>query len=258
MTGEFMRGLACLGAGFSIIRRRGIRPFVIIPILINITVFAGLAWFLSEQFSGFLNSISWLNPDPDSWYYSLVDGMLVVLKVIFGFALLIIFAYTFTLVANLIASPFNSLLAERIEADLKGTLDTRQHSSTMHVLKSIPHILRSETSKILYLLLWLIPVLVLYLIPGINIIAPVVSFIFGAWMFTLEYIDYPMGNHGYYFSGIRRTARKRRQLSLGFGSAVTLLTSIPVINLVAMPVAVAGATKMWVDDLSQQKEEKTS
>ena len=32
--------------------------------------------------------------------------------------------------------------------------------------------------------------------------------------------------------------------SLGLGTAVFLLTSIPVVNFFAMPVAVAGATKL--------------
>jgi len=45
----------------------------------------------------------------------------------------------------------------------------------------------------------------------------------------------------------RKVAKKKR--TFGFGLGVMLLTFIPVINFVAMPVAVAGASKMWVDKL---------
>lgn len=256
MISNYLTGLSYLKAGFSLIRVDGIRRFVVIPIAINIIVFVGLGWLLSDQFSQLLESVSWLtNPNTDTWLGWMVDKLLVLFWIVFGFAFLVIFTYTFTIVANLIAAPFNSLLSERIEAHLNGTLATQENTSLSHIVKSIPHILRSEVGKIFYLIIWMIPVLVLYLIPGVNLIAPFVSFLFGAWMLSLEYIDYPMGNNGLLFGQIKKVARSRRNLSLGFGSAVTLLTAIPIINLIAMPVAVAGATKMWVDELAKQAAE---
>ncbi len=253
MISHYLTGLGYVKAGFSLIRVEGIRRFVVIPIAINVIVFVGLGWLLSDQFSHVLASVDWLtNPDTETWLGWFVDKLLVLFWIVFGLAFLIIFTYTFTVVANLIAAPFNSLLSERIEAHLKGRLDHQQNTPVSHILKSIPHILRSEVGKIFYLLVWMIPVLILYVIPGVNLIAPFVSFLFGAWMLSLEYVDYPMGNNGLLFGQIKKAARSRRNLSLGFGSAVTLLTAIPVINLIAMPVAVAGATKMWVDEFSKQ------
>lgn len=253
MISNYLNGLGYVKSGFSLIRVEGIRRFVVIPIAINIIVFVGLGWLLSDQFSQLLGSVDWLtNPNTETWLGWLVDKLLVLFWIIFGLAFLIIFTYTFTVVANLIAAPFNSLLSERIEAHLNGKLDHQENTSISHLFKSIPHILRSEVGKISYLIIWMIPVLLLYVIPGVNLIAPFVSFFFGAWMLSLEYIDYPMGNNGLLFGQIKKVARSRRNLSLGFGSAVTLLTAIPLINLIAMPVAVAGATKMWVDELSKQ------
>ena len=49
---------------------------------------------------------------------------------------------------------------------------------------------------------------------------------------------------------VRRDARRlaqRRGISLGFGGGVMIMTSIPVVNFFAMPVAVAGATLLWVE-----------
>jgi len=43
--------------------------------------------------------------------------------------------------------------------------------------------------------------------------------------------------------------RRRRLLSIGFGAAAASLTMIPVVNFIAMPAAVAGATAMWVREL---------
>ena len=253
MIRGFLLGLSCLKDGFSLIRQKGIKRFVMVPLLVNVLVFVGLGWLASDAFSGFLASQSWLNPDPETWLGQILDKVMILVWLLFGIAILIVFTYTFTLVANLIASPFNSLLAEKVEAHLRGTLDPNSGDSISHLITSLPKVLRSEAGKIIYLLLWMIPLLILYVIPGVNILAPFVSFLFGAWMFGLEYIDYPMGNNGFFFGQIKQRLRKNRQTALGFGSAVTVLTAIPLINLVAMPVAVAGATKLWVDELSNQE-----
>ncbi len=250
MISNFLTGLSYIRSGFSLIRVPGIRRFVYIPIGVNVLVFTGLGWLLSSRFSAFLSGISWLNPDPDTWLGWLVDKFLVLIWVVFGLALLVIFTYTFTLAANLIAAPFNSLLAQRIENYLRGDSGANDGDSLAHIIKSIPHVLRSEVGKLFYLFIWLIPVLLLYIIPGINITAPFVSLLFGAWMLSLEYLDYPMGNNGHLFREIKQKMRENRNLMLGFGSAVTLVTAIPLLNLIAMPVAVAGATQLWVEKLS--------
>ncbi len=250
MLRGFFLGLSCLKSGFNLIRQSGIRRFVIVPISINVLVFIGLGWLLSGYFSDLLG---WITPDPNAWYAQIVDKLLIVIWILFAMAIVVIFTYAFSVVANLIAAPFNSLLAERVEAHLRGSMNTKPAESLSHMIKSMPHILRSESGKIFYVLIWIIPLLLLYLIPGINIAAPFISFLFGAWMLSLEYIDYPMGNNGFYFGQVKKRMRSNRNTALGFGSAVTLITAIPVVNLIAMPVAVAGATKLWVDELSRQQ-----
>jgi CysZ protein len=65
-------------------------------------------------------------------------------------------------------------------------------------------------------------------------------------MMSVQYSDYPMGNHGLKFSEMRRRLRARRTLSLGFGAAATGMGMLPILNFILMPSAVAGATAMWV------------
>jgi CysZ protein len=68
-------------------------------------------------------------------------------------------------------------------------------------------------------------------------------------MLALQYIDYPMANHGFKFSAIRSRLRGRRLLGLGFGAATAGMTLVPVLNFIVMPSAVAGATALWVREL---------
>jgi len=177
----------------------------------------------------------------DFWLISVIQTLL---RVLFAIALFLLSLFSFTLVANLIGAPFNSLLSEQVESRLRGTTPPSQSWSAL--LASVPTTMMSEVRKLIYLCLWLIPLTILYFIPVVQSVAPFLTLLFGAWMFSIEYLDYPLGNRGKGFGEVRRFAKTHRSRAVGFGSAVTILTAIPVINLIAMPVAVAAATALSV------------
>ena len=112
--------------------------------------------------------------------------------------------------------------------------------------------LLSELRKQGYLVLRAIPVLILLLIPGINVIATVLWLLLGFWFLALEYADYPMGNHGLSFKRQRALLAGKKVNTLGFGAGVSLLMFIPILNLAAMPIAVAGATILWVEQFKKK------
>ena len=60
-----------------------------------------------------------------------------------------------------------------------------------------------------------------------------------------------MGNHGLKGREMRRRLGRKRLTSLSFGGGVLTLTSIPIVNFIAMPVAVCGATAYWVGQLRE-------
>lgn len=92
----------------------------------------------------------------------------------------------------------------------------------------------------------LLPLIVTF-IPIINLLAPLLWLMVTSWLLALEYLAYPLENQGMRFSEVRRYAKTRRLLSLGFGAAVLLATVVPLVNLAIMPAAVAGATVMWFE-----------
>ncbi len=234
-------GAFYLARGLKLVFRPSIRRYVMMPLVINIAVFAlligaGAAWFNSF--------VSTLQPTLPGW----LDWLVWPIWVVFILAILLVLFFTFSLFANLVAAPFNGLLAEAVERQLRGE-DPLPETSLWQLLRETPAILYSQLLKMGYTVLWAIPLLILFVIPGINIIAPFLWLAFGAWMLALEYLDYPMGNHGLLFPQQRRRAREQRWLVLGFGAATTWVTMIPIINFLVMPVAVAGATALWVERL---------
>lgn len=244
---DLTRGAGFLMQGFRLINQPGIRRFVIVPLLINLVLFAGAIWYLVTQFEIFMD---WLLPTLPAWL-AWLQWLIWLLWPLFAIATSLIVFYLFTPVVNLLAAPFNSLLAERLELHLTGQ-PLPEGRGLKYLLGDAAKAFMSEIKKLSYMLLWAIPLLILFLIPGVNLIAPFLWFLFSAWMLSLEYADYPMANHNMLFRAERELLRKHRPLALGFGSAVTLMTTIPVLNFLAMPVGVAGATAMWVERLKDK------
>jgi len=240
MIKDFTTGAGYLLKGFSLLNKPGVKRYVIVPLLINILLFSGLVWLLSDQFTTF---IDWLTPSLPDW----LAWLTWLLWIVFALCAFLLIFFTFTIIANIVGSPFNSYLAAAVEAHLTGSKPAGGDLALpAEIIKSI----KSETNKILYALLWLIPLLIITIIPGVNMISPFLWAWFGAWMLALEYIDYPLGNYGMGFGEVKAKLKQHRWMSLGFGGAATLATMIPLVNLFVMPMAVAAATKMRVEKIT--------
>jgi CysZ protein len=229
-------GASYLVQGLKLLTKPGLRRFVIIPLLINILTFTILAWIGITQFENLLN---WMLPQ-DSW----LNYFRYILWPLFAIAAILVTFYSFTIVANLVAAPFNGLLAEKVELLLTGKSPSQP---TQGIAQSIWPAMRSELIKLRYFILRALPLLILFLIPGLNIIAPILWTLFGIWYLTLEYADYPMANNGLEFKSQRDSLKQTRLTALGFGGTLTIMMMIPILNFAAMPAAVSGATAMWCD-----------
>jgi len=239
MVADFLYGVGYALRGFRLITRPGIKRYVVIPFLINLLLFGAGIWYAGDQFQGFMNRL--LPP----W----LDWLSWLLVPLFAIGLLVVAFYTFTLVANLIGAPFNGLLAERLEEQLAGESPGDQGDGVLAMTGEAIKAIAGEVRKLLYLVIWALPLLLLFLVPGLNVVAPLLWLAFGTWMLSLEYADAPMGNHGLAFKQQRRILGGRKGLALGFGAGIMVMTLIPVLNFLAMPVGVAGATALWVGQL---------
>lgn len=235
MSSNPVSGASYLLQGIRLITRPGLRRFVIAPLLVNVVVFAagisvGVIWF-----EGFIGGLQ-------AWVPAWLHWLDWILWPLFVLLLLALIFYGFGLVANLIAAPFNSLLAEQTQRFLTGQTQN-QETSLWRLLKDLVPTLFDELRKILYALVLAIPFLLLLFVP---VVGPILWFLYTAWIFAFQYSDYPLGNHGLKFKEIRRRLKERRLTSLGFGAAVAAMSMAPVLNFIVMPAAVAGAAALWL------------
>lgn len=245
MVGPFLRGARYPLRGLGWLPRRSLRIFVLVPLLINVLLFVFAGWWsasrvdaLSRRLLGNLNT--WL----PTWLGWLSDLLYWLIWPLFLLAILLVVFYTFTLVANFIGSPFNGLLAERVEVIATGRAPVSPLSLWQEVLQA-PMV---ELRKLAYFLLRAVPLLVLFVIPLVNILAPLIWGLFGAWMLALQYVEYPLSNHGIAIDEQRQRLAERRSLALGFGAATLLMTLMPGLNFLVMPAAVIGATLLVVEE----------
>lgn len=238
-------GFDYLLRGFKLMREPGIRLFVIIPLLVNVLIFGTFITLTLGQFGVWLEQLM-------GWLPSWLDFLRWILWPLAVILLLAVTMYLFSSVANLIASPFNGLLAEKVEEMITGS-EVTARETFLQALKSFPRSIFRECRKLLYFALFALGVLLLtVIVTPLAPLAPVLWFLLGAWMMAIEYCDYAMDNHGLSFKEAKRRIKTQRSTTGSFGILVMAGTMVPVLNLVIMPAAVCGGTLLWCEKLKQQ------
>ena len=236
---NFFAGAGYVWKGFRLIRRPGLRRYFLMPILLNVLIFSMLTWYGTGKLTALAHQYL---PESGGWWIAILALLAAVLV---GLAFLVLIFFGFTLLLNLIGAPFNDLLAEKVEAMLNG--ESKGPASGWSRLPAVAvAAVKNELKKYIYFLILGLLVLIPAWIPGLNVVvAPVLSVLVGGWMLAIEYLAYPMGRHDQLFPAVRKWAGANFLLSLGFGLTVLLFTMTPLVNLLIMPAAVAGATLMW-------------
>jgi CysZ protein len=245
MTPPSLSGPHYLREGLKLILSPGLRLFVLLPLAINLLVFIGLIVVSLQQFNGWVEAFM---PSLPSWL-SVLEYLLWPLFVVL--VLLMVF-FTFNIVANIIAAPFNGFLAEKVETVARGQ-DNFPAFSWSELFAMLPRTLNRELRKLGYFLPRSIALLILSFIPVLNIIAAPLWLLFGIWMMAVQYIDYPADNNKVSWPDMLAWLREKRWQSLGFGGVTYLALLIPFVNLLMMPAAVAGATLFWVREGGKQQ-----
>ena len=233
-----LSGPQYLREGLRLVLSPGLRLFVILPVTVNLLLFIGLIYLAVRQFGGWVDAFMPSLPD---WLAFLE----YVLWPLFVTLVLLMVFFTFTMLANIIAAPFNGFLAEKVEMVARGE-DSSPPFSWAELLAMLPRTIGREARKLAYFAPRALALLILSFIPVINLAAAPLWLLFGIWMMAVQYIDYPADNNKLSWSEMMVWLRQRRWQSLSFGAVTYAALLVPVLNLLIMPAAVAGATLFWV------------
>lgn len=230
--------------GWSLIQVPGIRRYVIMPILANIVIMSLLFYWFFTMISSVIDLGLHYMPSWLQWLSYIATIMIVLVFAIF-------FCYFFSTITNIIAAPFNGLLAEKVEDYLTGL--PSNDDSIWYFIKDLPGVMGREFRKLLYYIVWCIPLFLTSFIPIFGQFAtPILWFIFTAWMINIQYADYAFDNHKVSFYKMRQLLKQNKVDNISFGMLISVFTMVPILNLIIMPVSVCGATAIWVDRYRHQ------
>lgn len=225
--------LSCLWQGIKLLRHPALRKYLLIPLFINLVLYSGGFVLGYHTVSALIHQfipdwLSWLN-----W----------ILWPLFFISFLVVGFFTFTLLANLIAAPYYSRLAAK-------SLQIINAAPTAKVELPWDKVFLGETRRVGYLLLRILPLLLLFVIPVINLIAPLLWATFAAWGIAMEFMAYPLEERGLAFAEQKQFLQQSRWATLTFGGLTGLGLTLPLVNLVIGQAAVIGAT-IYVQRLSE-------
>jgi CysZ protein len=247
-----LSGALCLVQGVPLLQRPVLRPFVLGPLLVSALIFGAGSWWLYGRFQELM---LWIEGFLPVWLMGWIGFLLLP---VFLVAVLMVVSMGFSVVANLASAPVNDMLAERMEQVLLVKPLPSLESSWSELVRSAPAAFAHEVRKILVLLFWLLLIGALWFVPVINLAVPFLWAGVSSWLLTAEYLDYPMGNNNLSSSQVRRAMRREPVLTFSFGFAAMLVAMLPVVNMVSVPVTVAGATLLWVRYLRPAEMESTA
>lgn len=220
-----LSAISILFQGFTLLTKPQLRSFVVIPIIINLILYSTALilgyFYLHHLVTLFIpNSLLWL-----TW---LIYPLFFISFCVIGF-------FTFSLLANFIAAPFYAKLAART-LEVIGVPLLRMEEPN---LKTVWF---AEFQRVRYSLSHTLPLLILFVIPVVNLIAPILWFGFSAWCVALEIFGYPQENRGVLFTEQQAELKTMKLHALSFGSLVMLGQSLPILNIIIAPAAVIAAT----------------
>jgi CysZ protein len=219
--------------------------YVAIPIGVNVVV--GAILYLGLLLLG-LRGIDRLLADRPDWL-AVVD---VLLRVLLVLGLLVLIGFVMVRFGIVLGSPWYARLSERLEQLHTGRALPGGRGGLTGVPREIGHALTFEAKKLLLVLGIGLPLLLLNLIPVAgSALATVGGIALGATIACLDFLEPPLDRRGYGFRGELGVIGRGLPATAGFGLVCFALVSIPLLNLLTIPLCVAAGTLFFSDRLER-------
>jgi CysZ protein len=215
--------------------------FGLLPALVTLVLYAAaltaLAYFADDV-------ATWATPFADDWDSPWQSTLRTVFAVLFWLAALLISVFTFTAVTLLLGDPFYEKLSEQVEESEGGAPPSPDRPLWLELWTSL-----CDSLYVLWrMLLFTVPLFFLGFLPVVGqTLIPALGFCISGFFITVELASVAMQRRGVPVRERLRILRTRRQLALGFGVPLVLMFLVPLVAVVLMPGAVAGAALLVRD-----------
>lgn len=235
--GAWLAGAAFLPRGIgTFLGTRGVRLLGILPVLIAagvvLALLAALAALVDEAAAA-------LTPFADDWSESARTAVRAVvgLALVTGSVMFLVVAFA-TLTA-LIGQPFYERVSERVERRF-GEVPAAPQAPWW---RRLPRASAESIALLLLLALCTTPLLLLGFVPVLGqTVVPVVAALVSGFFLAIELFAIPLERRGLRLRARLAFIWRHRRFTVAFGVATFGLFLVPLMNILAMPGAIVGAT----------------
>jgi CysZ protein len=257
----FLSGVAYPFIAIQVLsKNRKFLGYIIIPFLVNLglalifySFFLYYGWqltqdwiiYLTQWFDQLINNLpQWL----EVFTYLLV-GIFLLLRLIVSVALLAIIGFIFAQLGVLLGSPWYGQFSEKLEKFRTGEVTIIE----VGVIKDIGRAICYELKKLVLIIFIGIPLLLLHFFPGIGtLISTIGGITLTATLTGLDFLDAPLERRRFSFRKKIKILWSQFPSSAGFSLICLLLISIPLLNLITIPLCVASGTLFFCDRILPQ------
>ncbi|ACL23361.1 EI24 domain-containing protein [Chloroflexus aggregans] len=212
--------------------------YIAVPIGLNLLV--GVVLYTTLMLAGF-HAIDTLVADWPDWIAWVLRGVLVV-------ALFIGLGYLMVRFGVVLGSPFYSRLSELLEEQLRGVTLTAPQATPAQLVRDLGRALLFEVKKLLLMVTVGLLALLLNVLPGIgSVLATMIGIALGVTIACLDFFDPPLERRRLTFRAKLGFIRRYLPASAGFGLICLGLVSIPLLNLLAVPICITAGTLFYCD-----------
>lgn len=231
--------------------------YIAIPIAVNLVVaialYSGLLYFGWQIVDGIQGDLTtWLNQLIDNlpqWLGFLsygVVGLLAIVRILLAIVLLIATGFVLTQFGVLLGAPWYGQLSEQLEKLKTGKVELIE----LNIVRDLGRAILYELKKLILIALVAIPLLAINFFPGVGtIISSIGSFTLAVTIVCLDFLDSCLERRRLKFRQKLGIVLKSLPASASFGLVCLGLISIPLVNLITIPLCVASGTLFICDRL---------
>jgi CysZ protein len=233
---DFVRGLGLFGRGAGIMLRSPRLLFTgAVPAVVTALLLLGglvtLGFWVDDL-------AAWITPFADYWASGVREAVRLAVSVALFAAALVVGVLSFSALTLAVGGPFYEHIAEKVEDTLGPAGQPAEDLSWGRLLWLG---LRDGVLLVLRSLLFTIPLVVAGFVPVVGqTVVPVLMALVTGWFLTLELVAVSFYRRGMDLRQRRAVLAKRRALAVGFGLPAALLSAIPLVAILVMPIGFAG------------------
>ena len=231
--------------------------YIAIPILVNLVVaialYSGLLYFGWQIVDGVQGDVTiWFDrliASLPQWLGFLnygVSGLIVFLRLFLIVILLVATGFLLTQFGVLLGAPWYGQLSEKLEKHRTGKVELIE----LNIVSDLTRAVLYELKKLVLIALVGIPLLLINLLPGVGtVVSSIGSLILTTTIVCLDFLDSCLERRRLKFRQKLKVVFKSLPASGSFGLVCLGLISIPLVNLVTIPLCVASGTLFICDRL---------